>query len=702
MNKFYTLVSAVLLSACLWAQAPQSFSYQAVVRGLNNELIVSKQVAMKISLLQGSENGAPLYVETHTPMANTNGLVSISIGAGTKVVGDFTTIDWSKGPYFLKTETDLTGGTAYSLTATSQLLSVPFALYAANSQPGPKGEKGDQGIPGKDGVDGKNGQDGKEGPQGPIGPKGDTGAIGPQGPIGLTGLAGKDGMDGKNGLDGKEGPQGPIGPKGDTGAIGPQGPVGLSGSAGKDGADGKNGLDGKEGPQGPIGLTGPAGKDGVDGKNGTDGKDGAIGPIGLTGPAGKDGVDGKNGMDGKDGAIGPKGDVGAIGPQGLSGKDGIDGKNGLDGKEGPQGPTGKDGRYEYQSLRVSTKGDTLYMTNANFIIIPGISSVNYDTTSITPQPLAGIISDLDCNSIVSSGSLVAGKAANNVSSTIKYLGGNAGNYTTASFSSEGVEGLTATLAPGKYANGDGVLMLTISGTPVSVGTATFNLVIGGKTCKLNRIINDPTKPSDGYTENVTDIDGNVYKTVQIGNQIWMAENLNTSKYSDGTPILNVTNNYEWYQLSTPAWCYYANDPSYGEIYGKLYNGYAVSSKSNGGKNVCPTGWHVATDPEWLSLVEYLGGLDIVGDKLKEAGDGHWNVPNTEASNSSLFTALPGGNRQGWANGEFENNTGWGFWYTSTEMTSSTLWMRQIQQNDSRIFRGTHGKIPGFSVRCVKD
>ena len=138
MKKIFTVLSAVLLSASLWAQAPQSFSYQAVVRGADNAFVANKKVGMKISLLQGSEIGSAAYVETHKPTSNANGLVSIAIGGGTVVSGTFASIDWSKGPYFVKTETDLAGGTSYSLITTSQLLSVPFALYSANSQPGTK------------------------------------------------------------------------------------------------------------------------------------------------------------------------------------------------------------------------------------------------------------------------------------------------------------------------------------------------------------------------------------------------------------------------------------------------------------------------------------------------------------------------------------------------------------------------------------
>ncbi len=134
MNRIFTLLSAVLLSVSLWAQAPQQFSYQAVIRNSSNALVTSTAIGMKISLLQGSATGTAVYAETHTPTTNSNGLVSISIGGGTVVSGTFASVDWANGPYFVKTETDAAGGTSYSLTTTSQLLSVPFALHAKTAE----------------------------------------------------------------------------------------------------------------------------------------------------------------------------------------------------------------------------------------------------------------------------------------------------------------------------------------------------------------------------------------------------------------------------------------------------------------------------------------------------------------------------------------------------------------------------------------
>ncbi|MCX6325772.1 MAG: DUF1566 domain-containing protein [Bacteroidia bacterium] len=129
MRKFYAIFLVVLLYGSVFAQSPQKMSYQAVIRNLSNQLVTT-QVGMQISILQGISNGTPVYVETQTPTPNANGLVSIEIGSGTPVTGTFAGIDWSAGPYFIKTETDPTGGTSYTITGTSQLLSVPYALYA--------------------------------------------------------------------------------------------------------------------------------------------------------------------------------------------------------------------------------------------------------------------------------------------------------------------------------------------------------------------------------------------------------------------------------------------------------------------------------------------------------------------------------------------------------------------------------------------
>jgi len=133
MEKIITICAAILMTASMLAQAPQKMSYQAVIRNTSNALVTNSAVGMRISILQTSPNGTAVYVETQTPTTNANGLASIEIGSGTVVSGNFSTIDWANGPYFVKTETDPTGGTNYTITGTSQLLSVPYALHAKNT-----------------------------------------------------------------------------------------------------------------------------------------------------------------------------------------------------------------------------------------------------------------------------------------------------------------------------------------------------------------------------------------------------------------------------------------------------------------------------------------------------------------------------------------------------------------------------------------
>jgi uncharacterized protein (TIGR02145 family) len=203
--------------------------------------------------------------------------------------------------------------------------------------------------------------------------------------------------------------------------------------------------------------------------------------------------------------------------------------------------------------------------------------------------------------------------------------------------------------------------------------------------------NDTTFPK------VADIDGNVYHIVTIGSQVWMAENLRTTRYNDGTLIPKITANQTWYMSNSGAYCWYNNDSSAYEIpYGKLYNWYAVNS----GK-LCPTGWHVPSDSEWKTLGDYLGGDLVAGGKLKEAGKMHWSAPNTGASNESGFTALPGG---------FRMENGFGFkgemtyWWSSTEYTSTTAWTRCVYYMSGSLSKDKTGplKSGGISVRCVKN
>jgi len=202
-----------------------------------------------------------------------------------------------------------------------------------------------------------------------------------------------------------------------------------------------------------------------------------------------------------------------------------------------------------------------------------------------------------------------------------------------------------------------------------------------------------TKNSNGG-ETVMDIDGNVYKTVQIGTQKWMAENLKTTKYRNGDPIIN---NQNWQSLTTGAYCWYDNNVTTNKTtYGALYIWYAVADS----RNIAPAGWHVATAVAWTTLTTFLQTGNAEGGNLTDTGFIHWSSPNTDATNSSGFTALPGGNRL--ANGNFYNLGLNGSWWSSGSGDPNGAWNRILSYTNSNVNRGYGSKQNGFSVRCVKD
>jgi uncharacterized protein (TIGR02145 family) len=196
---------------------------------------------------------------------------------------------------------------------------------------------------------------------------------------------------------------------------------------------------------------------------------------------------------------------------------------------------------------------------------------------------------------------------------------------------------------------------------------------------------------------ITDVEGNIYKTVSIGPKVWMAENLKTIKYNDNTAIPLVTDNIAWSSLITPGYCWYNNDATtYKAIYGALYNWHAV----NTGK-LCPTGWHLPSNDEWTTLITLLGGETITGSKMKETGTVHWACPNSDAINSSGFSGLPGGLRN-FSSGIFYAIHNNGHWWSTTESSTNTAWYLDLNSDNSNVYRYGVYKTYGFSIRCIKD
>jgi uncharacterized protein (TIGR02145 family) len=201
----------------------------------------------------------------------------------------------------------------------------------------------------------------------------------------------------------------------------------------------------------------------------------------------------------------------------------------------------------------------------------------------------------------------------------------------------------------------------------------------------------------GQIGQLSDIQGNVYKTIGLGSQIWMAENLKTTLFNDSSQIPVITNDSVWAKLQSSGCCWYNNDSIlYNNIYGSLYNFYAVNSRL-----LCPTGWHVPDDSDWKTLESFLGGSDIAGGKLKDYYKPYWKEPNPCFENNYGFYALPGGERLNYTGGFFQIGES-GFWWTKTEKDIFDAYSRSMSCQDKSLRTYEISKKRGCSVRCIKD
>lgn len=208
-----------------------------------------------------------------------------------------------------------------------------------------------------------------------------------------------------------------------------------------------------------------------------------------------------------------------------------------------------------------------------------------------------------------------------------------------------------------------------------------------------------TAISDIQAENIADIDGSMHKTVTIGNQVWMQENLNITRYRNGDIIRQAKTNEEWNDAGANGegvWCYYNNDPAHGKKYGKLYNWYAVHDP----RGLAPAGWHIPTDKEWTTVTSALGGENIAGGKMKFSGISQWQSPNIGSNNDSNFSALPSGMRG--INGNFSFIGESAYFWTYSEYSPTKAWYRVLNHHLITVVRSSEEKIDGLSVRCIAD
>jgi uncharacterized protein (TIGR02145 family) len=346
---------------------------------------------------------------------------------------------------------------------------------------------------------------------------------------------------------------------------------------------------------------------------------------------------------------------------------------------------------------VSQSGDTLYMSNGSFIIVPGISAANF------PPAVLGCTDNAACN---------YSSAATQNDNSCLYTGatcddGNANtnndviNGSCVCAGTQIVNGCTNAQACNynAAANVDnGTCLIQGSACNDNNANTTNDVINGSCVCAGTAVGNGTYVLGNG----ATDIDGNTYTSIIINGQEWMQQNLAVTKYRNGDPIPTGLDDATWQYATEGAFSIYDDVASNNDIYGKLYNWYAV----NDSRGLCPTGWHVSSDAEWSSFINYLNPGANGGDTWPNAAGGKmkattgWNSPNTGATNESGFTGLPGGYRD--VDGSYYGVGSFGNWWSSTEIGSLNAWYRDLYSYDSGVLRSNGNKLYGFSVRCVRD
>jgi uncharacterized protein (TIGR02145 family) len=615
MKKIITLFIALFITVSSFGQAPDKMSYQGVIRNSSNALVINQTVGMQISILQGGDLANPgttiSYVETQTPTTNANGLVSLEIGAGTAVTGSFAGINWANGPYFIKTETDPSGGTSYSITGTTELMSVPYALYAAN---------GISSVQASD-ITTNNAK------------------------IGFT-----DALVSANATV-----------VANTAKVG-QTPGATAGD-----------MQYWDGTAWVIVPT--TAKQGVSLQ--------LIGgiPSWVSGPL-----------------------ISAPGAVIIGTATAADAQATVS----FTAPSNDGGSPITNYTATSSPGNiirTLTQSGSGTILVPGLTNGTAYTFTVTATNAVGESAASDASNSVTpivpqvpNAPIIGIATAGNTQATVSFTapsndGGSAITSYTATSSPDNIIGILTQSGSGT------ILVPGLTNGTAYTFTVTATNAVGASA-------------ASAASNSVTAL-----SSVTIGTQVWQSRNLDVATYRDGTVIPQVTDQGEWEALTTAAWCYYNNDPANGTTYGKYYNWYAVmgitvaedatptDAQIAARKQLAPIGWHVPSVAEWTTLTTFLGGENVAGGKMKEVGiipDGTWKSPNTDATNSSGFTALAGGYRMSFDNNAFGFSGGLGFHWSSTSRDAGFAFYQYLFSYDGKVVINSGRKGDGITVRTLRD
>jgi uncharacterized protein (TIGR02145 family) len=674
MKKLFTLFVIIALAINVLAQSPQKMSYQAVVRNTSGVLMANQSVGMKISILQGSVTGTAVYVETHTTTTNANGLVTIEIGGGTVVTGTFAGIDWSNGTYFIKTETDPTGGTNYTVAGTSQILSVPYALHAKTAKTANYNDLTNK----------------------PLLFDGTWSSLTGKPSFATVATSGSynDLLNRPTLFDGSwssiTAKPTTIAGYGITDAISTSHVANSITSAMITSWNTAYGWGNHSGLY-KLNSYVPAWAD-ITGKP-------TFAPVATGGtfanllstPTTLAGYGITNGMSTSHAAN-------SITSTMITNWNTAFGWGNHAGLYRPVSYVPAWSEITSKPTTLSGFGITDAVNKSDNQTIYGVKTFK-GTTPDMEQALFEV-KNKDGQTIF---------AVYNEGVRIWVADGAKG--TKGGFAVQGFDMKTDYMVIKPDSSNFYVREIT------PVFSSSFNIigvkqnlvrkslmfartdtvgVSGVMNLQNNLLVKGNLNIAGTIYNKVTDVEGNSYNTITIGTQTWMAENLKTTKLNDGTNIPLVTNGTTWGTLSTPAYCWFNNDEaSYKVTYGALYNWYTA----NTGK-LCPSGWHIPSDPEWTTLTDYLGGLSIAGGKMKEAGTSHWISPNIGATNESGFTGLPAGYRD--KTSGFLNIGTYALWWASTGINSTDSWGRGLYNLDATVYRYNYYNNHGFSVRCIKN